>query len=67
MASGAEKWLAGAPSGFRIRNEHFVSGIDDSPGAQEAAEAPRASDTAPWAAGEWRRTMGEQSGTLRRP
>ena len=21
----------GAPSGFRIRNEHFVSGIDDSP------------------------------------
>ena len=70
VASGAEKWLAGAPSGFRIRNQHFVSGIaamGSSPGAQEAAEAARMTNTASDAAGEPRRTMGKQSDALRRP
>ena len=70
VASGAEKWLAGAPSGFRIRNQHFVSGIaamGSSPGAQEAAEAARMTNTASDAAGEPRRTMGKQSDALRSP
>ena len=59
IARMTELEVSGAPFGFRIRNEHFVSGIDGSPGAQEAAEAPRASHTASCAAREWRRTMGE--------
>ena len=38
-----------------------------SPGAQEAAEAARMTNTAPEAAGEPQRTMGKQSDALRRP